>query len=267
MSYSLHLYGRLILIALRSRMQYPASFVMQLAGTALLTGTEFVAVWALFARFGTLAGWRLEEVCLFYGMSNLGYALAECLGEGFDKFAQQVRKGDFDRLLLRPCSTSMQVAGSGMDPMRLGRLVQGGAVLAYAAVSLGGAWDWLEIGLIIGCILSGACVFVGLLVLQATLCFWTIESLEIANVLTHGGNEAAQFPFDIYGPGLRRFFTFVVPLACVNILPGAVLLERGPTLGIPAWASWGAPLMGPLFFLISLRVWEFGVRRYRSTGT
>ncbi|XXX55556.1 ABC-2 family transporter protein [Sorangium sp. So ce124] len=59
-------------------------------------------------------------------------------------------------------------------------------------------------------------MFYGLLVLQATLCFWTVESLEIMNAWTYGGTEAAQYPLTLYRDWFRRFFTFVVPLASVS---------------------------------------------------
>ena len=34
--------------------------------------------------------------------------------------------------------------------------------------------------------------------LQATLAFWTVDSLEVAKTLTYGGVEAGQYPLDIY---------------------------------------------------------------------
>ena len=59
----------------------------------------------------------------------------------------------------------------------------------------------------------------GILILQATLAFWTIESLEIANTLTYGGVEAAQYPLDIYSRWFRDFLIFVVPIGCVGYFP------------------------------------------------
>ena len=37
--------------------------------------------------------------------------------------------------------------------------------------------------------------------------------------------------------------------------------------GSPLWFQYGAPLTGIVFLLVCLRVWEFGVRRYMSTGS
>lgn len=37
--------------------------------------------------------------------------------------------------------------------------------------------------------------------------------------------------------------------------------------GLPDWFLWVAPLHGPVFVVVALQVWKFGVRRYQSTGS
>ena len=61
------------------------------------------------------------------------------------------------------------------------------------------------------------------------------------NSVTYGGVETAQFPLAIYRPWFRRFFTFVVPLACVSYYPTLGLLERADPLGSPAYVHWLTP--------------------------
>ncbi|HLV80303.1 MAG TPA: ABC-2 family transporter protein [Chthonomonadaceae bacterium] len=260
------LYFRLLGISVRGQMQYRASFWLQTFGHMLATGVEFLGVGALFARFGSLRGWTLPEVALFYGMVNIAFALAEGIGRGFDTFPNLVKRGDFDRLLLRPHSTALQVAGQDLQLMRLGRLLQGLAVLLWAALALKIAWTPVRLLLLLLTISGGACLFYGLFVLQATLAFWTIESLEIMNTVTYGGIETAQYPMTIYAPWFRRFFTFVVPLLCISTLPGEALLGRNDLHLAPALAAL-APLVGVLFLLVTLRVWKLGVRHYTSTGS
>ena len=59
---------------------------MQASGQFVITGLEFVGIWALFARFGRIRGWTLEEVALFYGMISISFAIADALARGFDQF-------------------------------------------------------------------------------------------------------------------------------------------------------------------------------------
>lgn len=81
---------------------------------------------------------------------------------------------------------------------RLGRLAQGLMVVAFATAQAGIAWTPASIALALFALAGGVALFLGILVLQGTLSFWTVESLEVANVLTYGGVEAAQYPLALY---------------------------------------------------------------------
>jgi ABC-2 type transport system permease protein len=84
------------------------------------------------------------------------------------------------------------------------------------------------------------------------------------NTVTYGGTETAQYPLDIYRPWFRRFFTFVVPLACVGYLPVLGILRPG--MAAP-WVPYAAPLAGLVFLWVALMLWRVGVRHYTSTGS
>ena len=264
---ALRLYLRYIGISFRSQMQYRASFTMMSGANFLLTAIEFLAVWVLFERFGSIRGWTLPEVALFYGMVNIAFAFAEAISRGFDTFAEMVKTGEFDRILLRPRSTVLQLAGQELNLLRIGRLLQGLTILLWAAAALDIAWSPVKIILTVAAIMGGACLFYGLFVFQATLAFWTTETLEIMNSLTNGGVFAAQYPLTIYRTWFRRFFTMVVPLACINYFPALAILDRPDPLGTPVFLQWTAPGAGVVFFLVALQVWKLGVRHYTSTGS
>ena len=265
---SIRLYFRYVGISIRSQMQYRASFLMMSLGMFLVAATEILSIWALFSRFGSLRGWRLEEVALFYGIVSTAFAISESVSRGFDVLERMIRTGNFDRLLLRPRGTAFQVAAGEWQLKRVGRLAVGLIVLTWAGQKLDVRWIPGGLALAALAILCGACLFYGLFVLQATLTFWTVEGLEVANCVTYGGNETGQYPLSIYRPWFRKFFVFVVPLGCVTYFPVLAILGREDTaLGTPPWFHVVAPLIGIVFLLVSLRIWQFGVRHYRSTGS
>lgn len=262
------LYVRYVGISLRGQMQYRTSMLMQIASRFLIAAIEMAGIWVLFDRFKRLRSWSLPEVALFYGLITTAFGLASMIGRGFDAFSRQIVSGDFDRVLLRPRSAALQVSGSELHLLQFGRSLQGLLVLIWAAAALDVNWSTARVALTVFTIAGGVCLFYGLFVLQATLAFWTVQTLEIVNIVTDGGRETGQFPLSIYRPWFRKLFTFVVPLACVTYFPGLAILGRDdPLLASPIWFRWSAPLIGVLFLLAALQVWRIGVRHYRSTGS
>lgn len=261
MSDAFAMYWRYVRISIRAQLVYRATFVMKAIGHLLVTAIEFFGIWALFSRFGTLGGWTLREVGLIYGAIDIAFALADATGRGFDKFGTILKAGDFDRMLLRPRSPILQLLGYELQLMRIGRLSQGLVVLIWASTAI--AWTPATVALLAFSIAGSTCLFVGLVVLQATSAFWTIETLEVWNAFTYGGNYAAQYPMAIYRTWFRRFFTAIVPLALTSYYPARVILGRD-ALGV--WGVVG-PLAGAGFLVVALGFFRLGVRHHASTGT
>jgi viologen exporter family transport system permease protein len=265
---ALALYGRYVSASLRAQAQYPAATLMLTAGHCAATAIEILGVFALFHRFGPVGGWSFGEAALFYALVNIMFSVADMLTRGFEVFGMDfVRTGAFDRVLLRPRTAALQLAGHEVRLSRLGRLLQALAVLIFASHLVPITWDLPAIATAVWAITSGVALFAGLLILQATLAFWTVESLEIMNVLTYGGVQAAQYPLNIYAAWFRRMLTFGVPLGCVAYYPVLAILKRSDPLGAPDWLLPFAPLAGFAFLALSLLAWRAGVARYASTGS
>jgi ABC-2 type transport system permease protein len=261
------LYRHYAAVSVKSQLQYRASVIMQAIGMFAVTGIDFLAIWALFDRFGQIRGWTLPEIALFYGMISVAWALCDAIARGFETFGNIVKAGDFDRLLVRPRSTVLQLLGHELTLRRVGRLAQGIGVLAYAIAALPIAWDPARVGLLVAAILSAILVFLGLCVLNATTAFWTTETLEVWNAFTYGGVTMGQYPLAIYRRWFRALFLYVFPLGCACYLPGVAILGHPDPLGTPVVVQWLAPLAGPIFLTICLQIWRVGVRHYRSTGS
>ena len=248
-------------------MQYRASFIMQTIGHFLVTAFEFVAIWALFNRFGTLQGWLLREVAVFYGMISIAFSINDTLTRGFDIAGRLIKWGEFDRMLLRPRSTVLQMMGYQFTLKRIGRFSQGLIILIIGAAGLQVEWTVGKVLLMMWAIIGSSSLFIGLIIIQATVSFWTIESLEIMNTLTYGGIETAQYPMTIYLPWFRKFFTFIIPLACVNYFPVLAIIEKQDPLGTSLWFQCMAPAAGIVFLIAGLLFWRFGLHHYSSTGS
>ncbi len=261
---TMRLYWKLVGVCIRSQMQYRASFLMLASAHFVATFVDILGIWVLFDRFKMVKGWTLPEVAIIYGIMHMGFAAAEAFARGFDTFSQIIRTGEFDRYLLRPMGTLLQVAVRDVQILRVGRFLQGFIVLAWGITTLELPLLSLHIPIIIFSIIGAVCIFYGLFVIQATISFWTIESLEIMNITTYGGLAVGQYPISIFKKYFRLAFTFVIPLACVGYYPVATMLHHE---AYPLWMGLLFPLAGVLFLVAACRLWDFGVRHYHSAGS
>lgn len=256
------IYLRYLKMQLRSVVEYRLSAWLMMLGQFVMGASMFVGVALLFQRFSNLDGWSFSEVALCFGVTYISFSVTECTARGFDTFSGSIVRGDFDRVLLRPRSTLVQVLGSGFEFTRLGKALQGLLVLAYAVTQAEILWTADKVLTLVLMIMGGICVFSGVFILGATVCFFTVEGLEFINVFTDGGREMASYPMTIYARWFRNFFTFVIPYGCMNYLPLLYLTGRSSE---PLYML--LPLAGPLFLLPCVLIWNWGVRKYASTGS
>jgi ABC-2 type transport system permease protein len=250
-------------MVLKSFLQYRVSMWLTIVGQFFVSFFGFLGIYLLFDRFGTLDGWTLGEVALCFAVVTTAFAITECCARGFDTFASSVTAGDFDRVLLRPRSTVLQIFGASFEITRIGRLLQSLVVFALAISWLDITWTFAKILTLVLMIVSGVFIFTGVFILGATICFFTVQGLEVVNIFTDGGREIASYPLTIFIKWLARFFTFIIPFGCFNYLPLLYLTGRADGKGILYMLT---PLLGMLFIVPCLLVWHWGVRHYLSTG-
>jgi ABC-2 type transport system permease protein len=264
----LNLYLRLIGARVRSQMQYRVSFLLELFGFMLVTGLEFALIALIVQRFGSVAGWNLAELALLYGLTSFAFSLAEMIGRGFDApFERMIQQGGFDGVLMRPLDAFFQTLTADFQLRRLGRTLQAALVMAYAIHQLTITWTPDKIILVPITILAGTLIYLALLVIGATLTFWTIRTPEVVNVFTFGGEQMTSYPLSIYQEWLRAIFLFLVPVGFSNYPAALYLLDRSDPSGLPVWSAWLAPVAALLFCSVALAFWRVGVRKYSSTGS
>lgn len=258
------LYLKYLSILFRSQMEYRTSFILLSIGQFFVPFLVFTSIFMFFQRFESLAGWSLYEVALCYSVIHIAFSLSECFARGFDSFSSLIINGDFDRILVRPRTTILQVLGSKFEFTRIGRLAQSLIVLVFSIANLQISWNIYKMTTLLLMIISAVFIFAGIYMLGATLCFWTVEGLEVVNIFTDGGREMAQYPLSIYKEWLRKFFTFIIPFGTVNYLPLMFILDKAEGNSLLYMFT---PLLGLVFIIPCVLVWNFGVRHYKSTGS
>jgi ABC-2 type transport system permease protein len=262
----LRIYLRLVGARARAQLEYRASLVLQLLGTAALTVIDFVAILVLFENVDALDGWTLEEIALLYAIATISFALTDLVVGHLDLFPQMIRDGTFDQILVRPLPSLLQVVASDFSLRRIGKALQGGGVLVFALVRLELDWTPGKVLVLVGAVLAGTVIYAAVWVALATVAFWIVDAIEFVNAFTYGGSYLAQYPLTIFGRWLRGLVLFVLPLAFVAYFPALVLLDRESGLPLPAELGYLTGLVALVAALVASVVWTGAVRHYRSAG-
>ncbi|MBQ2991258.1 MAG: ABC-2 family transporter protein [Clostridia bacterium] len=256
------LYMHYVSLNLRSAMQHKTSFFLQIAGQLLTSMTTFLGITFMFMRFKQVGGYTYSDMLVCFSVVMLQFSLAEMFARGFDTFPSMVRKGEFDRVLVRPRGAVLQVLGARFELTRIGRLLQALIIFVYGVSASHVEWTALRILTLVSMLLGGTLLFAGLYLVYAAFCFFTLEGLEFMNIFTDGAREYGKYPVDVYGEKMKKFATFVIPYALVQYYPLQLLIGCSD-----CWQYALYPLGAAPFLAACYGFWRFGVRHYTSSGS
>ncbi len=261
-----HIYARLVGARIRAQLEYRVSAVLQLVGAGLLTAVDFVAIAVIFANVPELGAWSIGEVALLYALGTISFAITDLVIGHLDLFPQMIREGTFDQILVRPLPSLFQVVASDFAVRRVGKVLQGIAVLVFALATLEIDWTLGRALAIPLAIAAGAIIYASVWVALATIAFWIVDAIEVVNAFTYGGSFLSQYPIGIFARWLRGLVVFVVPIAFVAYFPALYLLDKDDALGLPRAFSFVSPLVACLAAIAATAIWRNAVRHYRSAG-
>lgn len=256
------LYIKSLKLHLKSELEYKVSFIISFLSQILVFFTYYFIIISLFSKFNNIKGFSMYEVLLCFSIIQFGFAFNEMFARGIDRFEKIIIDGSFDRLLLRPKNIILQALCNDSDFVKLSRLIQSLIVLFISLIKLNIAWNIYRVITLLLMLLSSITIFFGIFLLSASYCFFSIQGLEIRNVLTDGGKHMAQYPIGVFKKGFVYFFTFVIPYAFVNYYP--LLYFIGKTNNF----IYGLSSLTVFIYLIPcFIVFYKGVKKYSSTGS
>ena len=256
------LYFKYFQIVLKSEMQYKQALYVGFFSQILSCLTSLIGVYFLFDKFGSIEGFLFHEVLICFSISYVGFSLTECFFRGFDNFDTLISNGKFDIMLIRPQPVLFQIIGEIIEIKKLGRSTFAISLLIFVIAKNPILWSPEKIFAIIFMIIGTVVIYSGLFIIKATICFYTTSSLEIMNIFTDGARDLTQYPLTIYKKAVLDFFTYIIPLALVNLYPFLYIIgksEKKAFIFLP---------MITFFYLIPCYIfWKIGLKKYKSTGS
>lgn len=259
----LKIYLKYIRLNFLSGLQYKGWPLMVLQ-TLLVVVTDPIGLILMFSRFGNIGAWSMERILLIYAMAVASFGLAESFCRGFDYFPwKMIRTGDFDRVLLRPCSLCFQIAGSYFHLHRLSRVTGALCMIIWSLWKQGISLGSTDIIMVLLALAGGFLTYSGVFILTSGLAFFTVKGLDWIFILTNASYQVARCPADYMPRFLRNMFTFFMPMLVISYYPASAICGWGESY----WKGFLALPAGVAFLIFSLFIFRFGVRHYKSTGS
>ncbi len=259
----LKLYFKYIRMNFLAGLQYKGWPIMVLH-VMIVVISDPIGLIFLFFRFGSIGEWSMERIILIYAMAVTSFGLAETFCRGFDYFPwRMIRSGDFDRVLLRPCSLFIQIAGSYFHIHRISRVFGGICAITWCLLRQGVQPTLLNALTLILAVTGGYFAYTGVFIMTSGIAFFTIQGLDWIYIFTNASYQVTRCPIDFMPKVLRYLFTFFMPMLVVSYYPASAVCGWGESylkglLAMPA---------GLLFLMLSMFIWRIGVRHYKSTGS
>lgn len=264
---TIRLYLRSMRMLIKCQLEYPVSFFLQTLAQLIMEGGEMMAVILIIDRFDRVNQWEAGDLFFFFGIMSVTFYLTECFGRGLTgNFPYLIRTGQLDTLLLRPRGVLTQVLCSAVDPRRVTCIAVGTVSLVIGCRMSQVQWTLLKAAAMAEAVVFGSVLLLGLFMIEAIFCIYSVKSVELVNALTYGGRSACEYPIDIFPRPLRILFTVIAPFALVLHVPVSYILGK-PLYNWPAWTAFACPLAGAVFYVLIYAVFRKAMRFYRSTGS
>ncbi|HEX8203853.1 MAG TPA: ABC-2 family transporter protein [Isosphaeraceae bacterium] len=256
---------------LARELAFRGNFLVKVSVEALWLAILLAFYRTVFARTSRIADWSEPQYLFFVGCYFALNGLIETLFlSNCDDFAELVRTGDLDFLLLRPIDEQFLITCRRVDWSSGPSVLMGAAVMGLALVDMGwfrgppGELALRALGFVVlfGC---GAAISYSFMVALTSVSVWMVRNQSLMEMWWLF-SSLARYPREIFtrtwAEGIGRFFTFVLPiLLVVNVPARAMVKALEPRLiGFTLLAT-------VVSFWASRRFFQHALRSYRSASS
>jgi ABC-2 type transport system permease protein len=236
--------------ALKVSVAHRGAFLMQAAFMVLNNLLFLTTWWILFARFDHVAGYRMPDMLLLFGVSAGGFGLAIVLCGGMLELARAISDGDLDALLAQPKSVLLRAIASRSVASGWGDFASGLLLIALSGTP--------HSCFALLAMLMAAVAFVATGCVAGSVAFWLGRADSLARSLLDVTITFTLYPPGLFGAGIKILLFTVLPAGVIAYLP--IELVRAPS--VEAFGAAAGAVIAYAGFASC--VFAAGLRRYES---
>jgi ABC-2 type transport system permease protein len=262
----LRLVRALAIYTLSRELAFRGNFLVKVSVEVLWLGILVAFYRTVFARTSNVAGWSEPQYFFFVGCFFAINGLIEMLFlDNCNEFAELVRTGDLDALLLRPIDEQFLITCRKMDWGTGPNVLMGAVVMIISLYQMHWHFEAARVATFLVTFVCGTALAYCFMLFLTSLSVWMVRNQSLMEMWWLF-SSLARYPKEIFaGPWaepMGRFFTYCVPiLVVVNVPANAMVRVLDPTLvGLTVVAT-------VLLLWLSRRFFQHALRSYRSASS
>lgn len=259
--HSTQLYLSFLSASLKEMLIYRLDCIAGMISQIVTQLVEVIFIWITFQSTDNIAGWTFQQILLLYGVTLISVGISDfCFDALYDIGPKYIRQGDFDKILLRPVHPLLSIIGASKEYSALGYLGLGLFITISMLIELAIPVTCILIAKIIFFSIIGAAIIGAINTIFSIASFWTYKSNEVIWTF-YRMYTFAQYPIDIYNGFIKFIITYILPFVFVAYYPTMNYL------GMDKYLIWLSPLIAIVLWFVAINVWNWALKKYRSTGS
>ena len=269
MNFVLH-YGRLLgslsRYTLARELSLRGNFLVKVAVEVIWLGIMVAFYATIFTKTNTIAGWSVNQYLFFVGAAFALNGLIETLFlENCNEFAELVRTGDLDFLLLKPVDEQFLISCRRIDWATAVNIPMGGVVMALALARMHWEFDPVKVAAFLVTFACGASIAYSFMMVLSATAVWLVRNQSLMEMWWLF-SSLSRYPREIFRESkfepLGFVFTFILPILLVSNVPADVMV-RSLNFGMV-----GYMIAATVFaFWASRWFFRFALKSYRSASS
>lgn len=221
--------------ALARELAFRANFLVKVFVEVLWLSILLVFYRTVFGKTATVAGWDESRYLFYVGCFFALNGLIETLFlENCNEFAELVRKGDLDFLLLKPIDEQFLITCRRFDWATAPNVLMGAGLMLFAMNGMGWPFGeplWQAAARVAGFVVlfaSGAVIAYSFIVILTAMSVWMVRNQSLME-LWWLFSSLARAPKEIFSKTwaepIGRFFTYAVPVLVMVNVPAEVMVR------------------------------------------
>jgi len=260
------LLGSLARYTLTRELAFRGNFLVKVSVEVLWLAILVAFFRTVFARTSTIAGWSEPQYFFFVGCFFALNGLIEMLFlDNCNEFAELVRTGDLDGLLLKPIDEQFLITCRRIDWGTAPNILMGAAVMGVALGKMHWHFELVRVVTFLVTFVCGTAIAYSFMLLLTSLSVWMVRNQSLMEMWWLF-SSLARYPKEIFAgrwaEPMGIFFTFFVPILVVVNVPANAMVR----VFDPAMVAF-IVVATVLLLWLSRRFFQHALRSYRSASS